>query len=109
MNEQGEILALKAGAERLFGSSSTEVLGGVRQPTGAAAGIVLAASPVSQLPERELRIMRLFSEEKNSPEIAKQLWMSPQTLRNHLHPINQRLHTHERREAVMHAIRRKRI
>src|SRR6185437_11016811 len=72
----------------------------------AATEIVPAASPVVQLSEQELHVLKLFSEGKNSPEIAKKLGISLQTLRNHLHHINQKLRTHNRLEAVMHAIQR---
>ena len=66
-------------------------------------------SPVSPLSEQEKHILRLFAEGKNSPEIAKSLNISLQTLRNHLHHINQKLRTHNRLEAVMNAIQRKLI
>jgi PAS domain S-box-containing protein len=64
-------------------------------------------APVSPLSEQEKHILRLFAEGKNSPEIAKSLNISLQTLRNHLHHINQKLRTHNRLEAVMNAIQRK--
>jgi len=64
-------------------------------------------SPVATLSEQEVQILRLFASGKNSPEIAKSLQISLQTLRNHLHHINQKLRTHNRLEAVMHAIQRK--
>ena len=64
-------------------------------------------SPVVPLSEQEVQILRLFASGKNSPEIAKSLQISLQTLRNHLHHINQKLRTHNRLEAVMHAIQRK--
>jgi PAS domain S-box-containing protein len=64
-------------------------------------------SPVAALSEQEVQILRLFASGKNSPEIAKSLQISLQTLRNHLHHINQKLRTHNRLEAVMHAIQRK--
>jgi PAS domain S-box-containing protein len=68
-----------------------------------------AASPVAALSEQELHILKLFSSGKNSPEIAKSLQISLQTLRNHLHRINQKLRTHNRLEAVMNAMQRKLI
>jgi len=66
-----------------------------------------AVSPVAALSEQEAEILRLFASGKNSPEIAKSLRISLQTLRNHLHHINQKLRTHNRLEAVMHAIQRR--
>jgi PAS domain S-box-containing protein len=67
------------------------------------------AAPVSPLSEQEKHILRLFSEGKDSPEVAAELDISLQTLRNHLHHINQKLRTRTRLEAVMHAIQRKLI
>jgi PAS domain S-box-containing protein len=64
-------------------------------------------APVSPLSEHEQEILRLFSVGKNSTEIARKLGITLQTLRNHLHHINQKLHTHNRLEAVTHAIQRK--
>ena len=66
-------------------------------------------APVSPLSEQEKHILRLFSEGKDSPEVGAALGISPQTLRNHLHHINQKLRTRTRLEAVMHAIQRKLI
>lgn len=64
-------------------------------------------SPISPLSEQERDILHLFSRGTNSTEIARKLGITPQTLRNHLHHINQKLHTHNRLEAVTHAIQRK--
>jgi PAS domain S-box-containing protein len=66
-------------------------------------------SPVSPLSEQEHRVLRSFSEGKSSADIVRELDITPQTLRNHLHHINQKLGTHNRLEAVMHAMRRKLI
>lgn len=64
-------------------------------------------APISPLSEHEREILQLFSVGKNSSEIARKLGITLQTLRNHLHHINQKLHTHNRLEAVTHAIQRK--
>jgi PAS domain S-box-containing protein len=69
----------------------------------------LGASPVNPLSEQEHRVLRGFSEGKSPATIVTDLKISPQTLRNHLHHINQKLGTHTRLEAVTHAIRRKLI
>jgi DNA-binding CsgD family transcriptional regulator len=63
-------------------------------------------APVESLSEQERRILKLFAEGSNSTTIARKLRISPQTLRNHLHHINQKLRTHNRLEAVTHAQRR---
>jgi PAS domain S-box-containing protein len=64
------------------------------------------AAPVSPLTEQEQRILRLFAKAKNSSEIARELGITLPTLRNHLHSINEKLRTHNRLEAVMHAMKR---
>jgi PAS domain S-box-containing protein len=64
-------------------------------------------APVSSLSEQEQSVLRLFSNGKNSAEIAGTLGISLQTLRNHLHHVNDKLGTHNRLQAVMHAMHRK--
>jgi PAS domain S-box-containing protein len=66
-------------------------------------------APVSPLSEQEHRVLRRFSEGKRPADIVRELDITPQTLRNHLHHINQKLGTHNRLEAVVHAMRRKLI
>ena len=63
-------------------------------------------APVSSLSEQEQSILRLFADGKNSAEIARTLGISLQTLRNHLHHVNEKLGTHSRLQAVMHAMHR---
>ncbi len=66
-------------------------------------------APVMSLTDQEKQILRLFAEGKESDELVAALGITQQTLRNHLHHINQKLRTHNRLEAVMHAIQRKLI
>jgi PAS domain S-box-containing protein len=63
-------------------------------------------APIEPLSEHESRILKLFAQGNNATTIARRLKISPQTLRNHLHHINQKLRTHNRLEAVTHAQRR---
>lgn len=69
--------------------------------------VALRPVPITPLSEQEIEILRSFSMGKNSAEIARRLKITLQTLRNHLHHINQKLHTHNRLEAVTHAMQRK--
>jgi PAS domain S-box-containing protein len=62
--------------------------------------------PVEALTPHEHQILKLFAEGNNSASIARKLSISAQTLRNHLHHINRKLHTRSRLEAVTHAQRR---
>jgi PAS domain S-box-containing protein len=66
-------------------------------------------APVNPLSEQERHVLRCFGEGKSPVDIARELEITAQTLRNHLHHINQKLRTHNRLEAVTHAIRRKLI
>jgi PAS domain S-box-containing protein len=60
-------------------------------------------APVEALSDQERRILTLFAHGKNAAAVARELGISPQTLRNHLHRINRKLRTHSRLEAVTHA------
>jgi PAS domain S-box-containing protein len=66
-------------------------------------------APVTPLSSQELEILRMFAAGNDAPRIAKALGISPQTLRNHLHHINKKLRTHNRLEAVTHALQRRLI
>ena len=63
-------------------------------------------APVEALSDQERRILSLFANTKNSGQVAKELGITLPTLRNHLHAINQKLRTHNRLEAVLHAMKR---
>lgn len=66
-------------------------------------------APITPLSSQELGILRMFAAGEDAPRITRNLGISPQTLRNHLHHINQKLRTHNRLEAVTHAIQRRLI
>lgn len=63
-------------------------------------------TPIEPLSDQERRILTLFARGANPAAIARQLKISAQTLRNHLHHVNRKLRTHNRLEAVTHAQRR---
>lgn len=65
--------------------------------------------PVSPLTEQEERILHLFAAGHTPGQVTRSLGISTQTLRNHLHHVNQKLGTHNRLEAVIHAVRRRLI
>ena len=79
-----------------------------RELTGVGESAVRAA-PVPSLSEQERQVLKLFADGKDSADVAHRLGITAQTLRNHLHHINQKLRTHNRLEAVMNAIQRKLI
>jgi PAS domain S-box-containing protein len=66
-------------------------------------------APVSPLTEQEQKVLRLLATGKSPARVAQELKITPRTLRNHIHHVNQKLHTRNRLEAVMQASKRKLI
>lgn len=62
--------------------------------------------PVVPLTSQERKILGLLVAGKVTKEVAEELQISMSTLRNHLSHINQKLHTRNRTEAVMKALKR---
>jgi PAS domain S-box-containing protein len=62
--------------------------------------------PASPLTEQERRVLELLAKGKAPAQVARDLGITPRTIRNHLHHANQKLHTRNRLEAVMQATRR---
>ena len=107
------------GYGRLFldeGRWMTELLRDVTRPAAAAgqarrllgAGVVdagarEAASPAETLSDRELQVLRLLGSELSGPEIARRLFVSPNTLRTHTKHIFTKLDVTSRRAAVRRA------
>jgi DNA-binding NarL/FixJ family response regulator len=60
-----------------------------------------------KLTERELEVLRLVAKGLNNREIAKQLFISENTVKNHVRNILEKLQLHSRMEAVMYAVREK--
>jgi DNA-binding NarL/FixJ family response regulator len=63
--------------------------------------------PGFRLTERELEVLRLVARGMNNREIAKQLFISENTVKNHVRNILEKLQLHSRMEAVMYAVREK--
>lgn len=60
-----------------------------------------------RLTERELEVLRLVATGLNNREVAKQLFISENTVKNHVRNILDKLQLHSRMEAVMYAVREK--
>jgi LuxR family maltose regulon positive regulatory protein len=72
----------------------------------ASEGMVFGAassSPVEQLSQRELEILRLLKSSLSSPEIAEKLYISVGTVRTHIKNIYRKLDVNRRTEAVERA------
>jgi len=66
-----------------------------------------ASVPGLRLTERELEVLRLVARGLNNREIAKQLFISENTVKNHVRNILEKLQLHSRMEAVMYAVKEK--
>lgn len=62
--------------------------------------------PMLPLTSQEKKILRFLIAGKSTKEAAEELQISMGTLRNHISHINQKLHTKNRTEAVMKALKR---
>ena len=61
--------------------------------------------PGPNLTERELEVLQLVAQGLNNRDIAKQLFISENTGKNHVRNILDKLHLHSRMEAVVYAVR----
>ena len=60
-----------------------------------------------RLTDRELEVLRLVAKGMNNREIAKELYISDNTVKNHVRNILEKLQLHSRMEAVMYAVKEK--
>jgi DNA-binding NarL/FixJ family response regulator len=65
--------------------------------------------PAPRLTEREMEVLRLVAQGLNNRDIAKKLFISENTVKNHIRNILEKLHLHSRMEAVVYAVREKMI
>ena len=65
--------------------------------------------PTPKLTDREMEVLRLVAQGMNNRDIAKALYISENTVKNHIRNILEKLHLHSRMEAVVYAVREKMI
>jgi len=63
--------------------------------------------PAPRLTEREMEVLKLVAQGLNNRDIAKELYISENTVKNHIRNILEKLHLHSRMEAVVYAVREK--
>jgi DNA-binding NarL/FixJ family response regulator len=63
--------------------------------------------PAPKLTEREMQVLKLVARGMNNRDIAKELYISDNTVKNHVRNILEKLQIHSRMEAVMVAVREK--
>jgi len=61
--------------------------------------------PAPRLTERELEVLKLVARGLNNRDIAKELFISENTVKNHIRNILEKLQLHSRMEAVVYAVR----
>jgi two-component system NarL family response regulator len=63
--------------------------------------------PTPRLTDRELEVLKLVAQGMSNREIAGDLYISENTVKNHVRNILEKLHLHSRMEAVVYAVREK--
>ena len=63
--------------------------------------------PAPRLTERELEVLKLVARGMNNRDIARELFISENTVKNHIRNILEKLQLHSRMEAVVYAVREK--
>ncbi len=63
--------------------------------------------PTPRLTDREMEVLRLVARGLNNRDIAKELFISENTVKNHVRNILEKLQLHSRMEAVVYAVREK--
>ena len=66
-----------------------------------------AAASTPKLTEREMEVLKLVATGRNNREIAKELFITENTVKNHVRNILEKLQLHSRMEAVVYAVREK--
>jgi DNA-binding NarL/FixJ family response regulator len=61
--------------------------------------------PAPVLTARELQVLVLVARGKSNRQIAAELYIAENTVKNHVRNILEKLHVHSRTEAVLHAVR----
>jgi DNA-binding NarL/FixJ family response regulator len=112
--------AIKAGAVGYLGKDCTmaevaetlaKVAAGDTAISSGLARTMLAAPPVDAetatpvLSKREEEVLQLFAEGRTTSEVARELFISAKTVKNHLASIYEKLDAHDRTHAVLTAVK----
>ncbi len=92
-------MAMRAGCSDC-GSARDGEVGQTGQGPATSSATSSAMSPAEVLSDRELQVLRLLASELTGPQIARQLFVSNNTLRTHTKHIFTKLDVTSRRAAV---------
>jgi DNA-binding NarL/FixJ family response regulator len=97
------IRAVTTGQSLISPSMASKLLSEFNNLAKAAQQKVLAP----KLTDRELQVLKLVAQGLSNREVAEQLFISENTVKNHVRNILEKLHLHSRMEAVVYAVREK--
>jgi DNA-binding NarL/FixJ family response regulator len=98
------IRSVWAGQSRISPSMASKLLSefaALSQRGGDSKGVA------AKLTDRELQVLRLVAQGLNNKDIADKLFISENTVKNHIRNILDKLHLHSRMEAVVYAVKEK--
>jgi two-component system NarL family response regulator len=101
----GGIRAVHAGQSLISPSMASKLLTEFAAMVTKQSGRERLPSPT--LTDRELEVLRLVARGRNNREIAADLFISENTVKNHIRNILEKLQLHSRMEAVFYAVREK--
>jgi two-component system NarL family response regulator len=101
----GGIRAVHAGQSLISPSMASKLLTEFAAMVTKRSGRERLPSPT--LTDRELEVLRLVARGRNNREIAADLFISENTVKNHIRNILEKLQLHSRMEAVFYAVREK--
>jgi DNA-binding NarL/FixJ family response regulator len=99
------IRSVAAGQSRLSPSMAAKLLKEFKQMSTRADEA--RPLPAPRLTDREMEVLRLVAEGDNNRDIARKLFISENTVKNHIRNILEKLHLHNRLAAVAYAVREK--
>jgi two-component system NarL family response regulator len=99
----GAIRVVMQGHSLISPSMASKLLREFNALARQAAGRAQLPTPV--LTARELEVLKLVARGMSNREVAEKLYISENTVKNHVRNILEKLHSHSRMEAVMYAVR----
>jgi DNA-binding NarL/FixJ family response regulator len=101
----GAIYAVMQGQSLITPSMASKLLSEFNSLAKRAAEKEQLPAPV--LTARELEVLKLVARGMSNRDVADQLFISENTVKNHVRNILEKLHLHSRMEAVMYAVRKR--